>query len=825
MALSNEMALLSDEALRSRFYETKHSEGRNLAISLAIVREAAKRTIGMEPYEVQLQGAAALFQGVVVEMKTGEGKTLTVALAAAIAAASKQGVHVATVNPYLAQRDAESMQPLFEFLGLTVGVTLPNLSNVEKQEAYAADITYGVHSELGFDYLRDHLVLRDEDKVQRGLAFVIVDEADSILIDEARTPLVISQPSSVEANYYNVADDIVRTLSVGVDFEVDEKLHNAVLTEAGLDKVESALLDRTVISHRGALYESQNLHLLRFLSAAMKAYTLFRRDRDYIVQNGTIQIIDGGTGRILDGRQWQDGLHQAIEAKEGVDIKPENETAAEITYQSLFKLYKRLSGLTGTAQTSAEEFEGMYGLMVVPIPTHRKVIRIDGQDQLFRTKAHKFSAIVTDIKDRIANGQPILIGTASVKESDELSYWLTQNQLPHNVLNARQNELEAKVIADAGMPGVITVATNMAGRGTDIVLGGHTEKDDAWKVRNETVIKAGGLHVIGTTRNESRRVDDQLRGRAGRQGDPGSSQFYLCLEDDLIRIFGSDRLERLFTLTGIQDDALTGNMLDKAVRTAQGRVEGQHFESRKNLAKFDSVMAEQREAVYTLRRDILQGDVKVDYVEELLLESTQILVDTYINEHEFSERWNVKELKKALEQDLGVSLPVIKWVHVDSLEYRDILDRVKEGVLAAYREKRLEGEELTPDERSYLVRTVDQLWRAHLTHLASLREGIHLRSYAQVDPATAFRKDAFESFISFRKNLVMQASAALTFFLKPSPLVTPHTPAPVIEVYPDPEQLVTPDSAATTGYRKVARNDPCPCGSGFRYKVCHGKLT
>lgn len=810
---------LSDEELKARFSSLKQSEKSELPLALAIVREAARRTMGMEPYEVQLQGAAALFQGVVVEMKTGEGKTLTVGLAAAIAAASKQGVHVATVNPYLAQRDAETLEPLFSFLGLLVGVTLPGQTNDEKRAAYACDITYGVHSELGFDYLRDHLIGRNEDKVQRGLAFAIVDEADSILIDEARTPLVISQPASSEMSLYQVADEIIRALNAGSDYEIDEKERTTLLTEAGLSKVEELLVSRGLLATQGALYDSANLHLLRYLGAAMKAYGLFRRDRDYIVRNGTVQIIDDATGRILEGRQWQDGLHQAIECKERVEVKAETETAAEITYQSLFRLYGRLSGLTGTAQTSSEEFEDMYGLIVVPISTHRPVKRIDHEDQIFRSKSEKFAAIVDDVSSRVAAGQPILIGTASVRESEELSARLTQAGIKHNVLNARQNEQEASIIADAGLPGNVTVATNMAGRGTDIVLGGHTEKDAAWLKRHSAVIEAGGLHVLGTTRNESRRVDDQLRGRAGRQGDPGSSQFYLCVDDDLLRVFGGDRINKLFDFLSVSEGALTGPMLNKAVQSAQNRVEGMHFESRKNLAKFDKVMAEQREAVYGLRRDILDGLVMPEYLDELVGESAHYLVDAYVNEDALPEQWDVKGLKAALDEELGVVLPIIKWAMVDDLSYIQLLTKVKEACVQFYRDSREQTSELVEREQLTLIVTLDRLWRAHLTHLASLREGIHLRSYAQVDPVNAFRKDAFDSFVSFRKNFVISAATAL---LDPLRVIKPQAaPRRVIDV---PADTVEP-SVNPAIYAKVTRNEMCPCGSGMRYKHCHGKLS
>lgn len=817
---------LSDDALRDAFHAIGAVNDKNLPQALSIVREVARRTLGLFPYPVQLMGAAALFQGVIVEMKTGEGKTLTIALSAALAALEKKGVHVATANPYLAERDAMSMKPLYEFLGLTVGVTLPGQGVPEKKQAYGSDITYGVHSEIGFDYLRDHLVANLDDRVQRALSFAIVDEADSILIDEARTPLIISQPSSTVEAHYALADHLVRTLKPGRDFDIEEKSRQATLTESGLDRVESWLSQNGHLPEGSTLYSPVNLHLLRYIGSAIKAHHLFVRDRDYVVQDGEIKIVDDSTGRILEGRQWQDGLHQAIECKEGLVVQPESETAAEITYQSLFRLYERLSGLTGTALTSAEEFEDMYSLQVLPVPTHRPTIRKDLPDQLFRTQADKFNAIAADVQARIARGQPILIGTASVNESEALSARLDRAGIPHRVLNARQNADEAAIIGDAGLPGSVTVATNMAGRGTDIVLGGHTEKDEAWKARHDRVLGAGGLHVIGTTRNESRRVDDQLRGRSGRQGDPGSSQFYLCLEDDLLRIFGGDRLERFFALTGVTDDAISGPLLDRAVANAQGKVEGRNFESRKNLAKYDGVMSEQRAAVYALRTSILDGSMESDFTTSLVEDAAREITQRFVSDDTLPEQWDVKGLKETLESELGPNLPVIKWAVVEQVDADVLVERVAEAAGEFYAEKREQEDVLSERERVILVTVLDQAWKSHLTHLDGIREGIHLRAYAQMDPAVAFRREAYNAFLSFHKRFSSSAASAITFAFRAAPeaeaqvsvveVGQPHEPAPTIR-----DESGTPLQIVG----RVSRNEACPCGSGLRFKHCHGKLS
>jgi preprotein translocase subunit SecA len=820
---------LSDDSLRAAFHAVGAVNGNNLPHALSLVREVARRTLGLFPYPVQLSGAAALFQGVIVEMKTGEGKTLTIALSAALAALERKGVHVATANPYLAERDALAMKPLYDFLGLSVGVTLPGQGIQEKKLAYASDITYGVHSEIGFDYLRDHLVANLDDRVQRELAFVIVDEADSILIDEARTPLIISQASSTVESQYALADRLARHLKAGRDFELEEKSRAATLTERGLDRVEAYLVQAGELPEGGSLYHAANLHLLRYIGSAIKAHNLFVRDRDYVVQDGEVKIVDDSTGRILEGRQWQDGLHQAVECKEGLIVKPESETAAEITYQSLFRLYDRLSGLTGTAMTSAEEFEDMYGLQVLSVPTHRPTIRDDLPDQLFRTQADKFNAIAADVKERVERGQPVLIGTASVNESEALSSRLNRAGIAHRVLNARQNADEATIIGDAGLPGSVTVATNMAGRGTDIVLGGHTEKDESWRVRHEQVLKAGGLHVIGTTRNESRRVDDQLRGRSGRQGDPGSSQFYLCLEDDLLRIFGGDRLARIFALTGVSDDAISGPLLDRAVANAQRKVEGRNFESRKNLAKYDGVMSEQRAAVYALRTEIMEGSADPEFAVGMVEDAGREIALRFVSDDSLPEQWNVKGLKDALETELGPNLPVIKWAVVEELDADTVVERVAEGVANYYREKREQEEHLSERERVILATVLDQAWKSHLTHLDGIREGIHLRAYAQMDPAVAFRREAFNAFLSFQKRFSANAASAITFAFRAQP--EPAVPSAVIEVGTPVETAghasgqSHPDEGAPFLSGRLSRNERCSCGSGLRYKHCHGKLS
>ncbi|MBC8737304.1 preprotein translocase subunit SecA [Paraburkholderia sp. UCT31] len=813
---------LDDEALKARYHALGTLTKKNFPEALAIVRAAAERTLGLRAFDVQLMGAAALFDGVIAEMKTGEGKTLTIALAAALAALEKDGVHVATVNPYLAARDAESLRPFFEFLGLSVGVTLPGQSTEEKQAAYQADVTYGVHSEIGFDYLRDNMVSRWEYRVQRPLNFVIVDEADSILIDEARTPLIISQPIAQGTDLYHLADGIAASLRAHKHFEVDEKLRSATFTEAGLEEIESQLIQRRVIADKGALFQSANLYLMRYLQAALRAHVLYKRDRDYIVRDGAVHIVDEATGRVLEGRQWQEGLHQAVEAKEGVEIKPETETAAEITYQSLFRLYRRLSGLTGTALTAADEFEGMYDLQVVRIPTNRPVKRRDHPDLLFRSKSDKFAAIVADIKARSAGGQPVLVGTASVSESEEIAVELVRAGIHHRVLNARQNEQEAEIIADAGLPGAVTVATNMAGRGTDIVLGGHTDKDDAWRERHARVIAAGGLHVLGTQRHESRRVDDQLRGRAGRQGDPGSSQFYLCLDDELLRVFGSDRMAKLLNFAGVGSQSVSGGILDRAVSKAQARIEGRHFDSRKNIAKFDGVMAAQRDAVYANRQQLLLREVSEDFCFAVIGETALMLAQTLAPDDQLPEMWDLKALKGGIERELGPELPLIRWVTVDELDATEVHERIVEGCVEYYRTRREAEEGLSEREQSILLQVLDQFWRGHLTHLDELRESIHLRQYASQDPVVAFRKEAFNAFQSFQRRFWAAAASALTLAFR-APPEQPSAP-PVIVVGPD-ESNEARQPEGQPLQRRISRNEPCPCGSGERYKNCHGKLA
>lgn len=819
---------LSDDALVTEFRSLGVPTRKTMVRSLALVREAAHRSIDLRPYPVQLMGAAALFDGVIAEMKTGEGKTLVIALAAAMAALGGEGVHVAVPNEYLAMRDAETMGPLYAFLGLTVGVSLADMSREEKQAAYAADITYAVHSELAFDYLRDHLVAASEQRVQRGLHFAIVDEADSILIDEARTPLIISQPAEDDSELVRIADFAVRPLRLNVDVTVDEAQKLAVLTEAGMDRIGAWLAHQGIVPTPQALYDPRHLHLMRYITAALRARFVYRKDQDYLIKDGQIQIIDPSTGRILRGRRWQHGLHQAIEAKEGLVIQPEMETAAEITYQSYFRLYRQFSGLTGTAVTAAEEFEAIYGRPVIEIPTNRPIIRRDLPDLLFSDYAAKFHAIVDDVVEQRKKGRPVLIGAGSVEESEALSAWLTWAGVPHRVLNARQNAEEAEIIADAGLPGAVTVATNMAGRGTDILLGGHDTSDPGHAARRAQVVAAGGLHVIGTQRMESRRVDDQLRGRAGRQGDPGSSRFYLSLDDDLLRVHGAKEFGTLAALfsRGRSETGLYSRMIDKIVRRAQRRIESAHFGARQQLFATDAVLSQQRAAVYELRNALLEGDIEVGYVESLIAASASRLVDAYIHAQTPADQWETLTLKASLKEAYGVDLPLLRWVSVEQLSANEIKDRVVEAVIERYRSHRAEAspESLTDRERIALLSALDRAWRQQLTELDALREGIYLRAYAQQNPVYVFAREARAAFHTFER---VYEDAAVGYLWKLMGAEGGLTAIDTELVAPCVTEAVsprTPTTPALTARPPIRRLAPCPCGSGLRYKHCHGRL-
>jgi len=849
-ALAQALKSLPNEALLERFRALRATTRAELAESLALAREASRRTLGLTPFPVQLMGAAAILDEMIAEMKTGEGKTLVIALAAAMAAREGRGVHIAVPNPYLAQRDATTMRAFYEFLGFTVGVSLPGMDLAEKQAAYAADITYAVHSELGFDYLRDHLVAHPNERVQRGLHFAIVDEADSILIDEARTPLVISQPAEDDSRLVMLADEAVRPLQPGADVHVETSELNATLTEQGMDRVGAWLTARHVIPQPQALFEPKNLHLMRYITAALRAHFVFRRDQHYLVRDGQVHIIDPATGRVLPGRRWQRGLHQAIEAKEGLPIQPEMETTAEITYQHYFGLYSHMAGLTGTAASAREEFETIYRRPVVVIPTHRPMIRLDLPDLLFVDRAAKFRAIVDDVVEQREKGRPVLIGAASVEESEALSAWLNWAGVPHRVLNARRPEEEAEIIADAGLPGQVTVATAMAGRGTDIMLGGHDDGSSEHAERRQQVIEAGGLHVIGTQRQESRRVDDQLRGRAGRQGDPGSSRFYLSLEDDLLRLYGTQQLDAL-TMLARRDTTGLGvysRLIDRAVRAAQRKIESAHFSARHQLSLTDGAIALQRAAVYALRNEILENRIGLEYVEALIESHVHRIVDAYVDPTQPQEKWELVTLKTPLSEAFGVDLPVMRWAMVEGASPADMRTLASTEVRKTYHAARgdVPSDRLTEHERLALLAALDRAWREQLTELDAIREGIFLRGFAQENPAYAFAREARGAFEAFRQAFEDGAVGYLWRLIRPAPSRTASasiataaaSAAPVASASPDTNTPTISDANWPRGpdgkyliavrwlrAAHAARLAPCPCGSGRRFKHCHGQLS
>jgi preprotein translocase subunit SecA len=800
---ARELSGTSDAAIRARFRAHAYPTRATLPEVLALAREAATRSLALTPFPVQIMAAAALFDGVIADMKTGEGKTLVIGLAAALAALSGKGAHVATPNPYLAARDTSAMRPLYEFLGLSVGVTLPGQSLAEKQAAYACDIVYGVHSEFGFDYLRDHLVARPTQRVQRELHFVIVDEADSILIDEARTPLILTEPSSEHLAVVYVCDRIAKGLRNPQDLTVDPKERTVHLTESGFAHVALELAAAALIADEKTLYRPDHLYLMRYVEAALRARFVYQQDRDYLIHNGEVLIVDEATGRTLTGRRWQGGVHQAIEVAHGLPLQPESETVAEITYQSYFGLYTHLAGLTGTALGAAQEFEDLYDRGTIPIRTHRPLIRDDAPDQLYSDRAGKFLAIVEEVHARHRRGQPVLMGTASVEESEALARWFTWAKLPYRVLNARQNAEEASIIRDAGALGAITIATNMAGRGTDIVLGGHPEPTAQWAQAEKAVIAEGGLHIIGTQRNESRRVDDQLIGRAGRQGNPGSSRFYLSLEDPLLRVFGANDLVRLGQiLAGPQKDYVESPLINKAVRKAQISMEALSFGARQQLVKTDRIIACQRTEVYGLREMILEGDYAAEAIEDLLHRA----IDRTIEEFCQGETPLAAEDLAMLAATLEATYHLEALPSLASDELPALKESVSDRVIAEYRAARgATGPALTERERLSLLTALDRAWREHLTLLDSIRDGMHLQSYAQQNPDHVFAKDARAAFDAFVLDYDARAVALLT-----AKLHSPH----------DSTALLAQAPAA----RPLSRIAPCPCGSRRRFKHCHGQL-
>jgi preprotein translocase subunit SecA len=847
--------------------------------AFAVVREAGKRVLNMRHFDVQMVGGIALHNGKIAEMRTGEGKTLVATLPAYLNALSGQGVHIVTVNDYLAQRDADWMGKIYRFLGLTVGVNLSQMEHEHKQAAYAADITYGTNNEFGFDYLRDNMVYQLSEKVQRGLNYAIVDEVDSILIDEARTPLIISGQAEDTTELYQrmnlVAPKLVRQKEEkgAGDYWVDEKAHQVILSESGHEHAEELLAAAGLLAEGSSLYDAANINLMHHLNAALRAHSLFHRDQQYVVQNDEVIIVDEFTGRLMPGRRWSEGLHQAVEAKEGVSVQKENQTLATITFQNYFRMYKKLGGMTGTADTEAYEFQQIYGLETVIIPTHRPMIRDDRMDQVYRTAKEKHQAIVNDIRDCHERGQPVLVGTTSIENSELLSDLLKKEALPHNVLNAKQHAREAEIVAQAGRPKMVTIATNMAGRGTDIVLGGNPEPeisrvmaqeglDEAdkkrrveelrheWQKLHNQVVSAGGLHIIGTERHESRRIDNQLRGRSGRQGDPGSSRFYLCLEDQLLRIFASDRVSAIMQrLKMPEGEAIEHPWVTRSIENAQRKVEARNFDIRKHLLEYDDVANDQRKVIYQQRNELLEtGDIT-----ETINVMRADVVGSYVNQHvppeSMEEQWDVEALERTLEAELQIRLPIREWLKQDAELDGDALRmRVIEATHKHYQDKiaGVDQAAMHHYERAIMLQSLDTHWREHLAALDHLRQGIHLRGYAQKNPTQEYKREAFELFSLMLEMIKAEVTRILiTVQIRSAEelqaVEEPEMPKNVqyqhaefadaaeaaagAEAVDEAAVMVEKEQPFVRGGQKVGRNDPCPCGSGRKYKHCHGKLN
>jgi preprotein translocase subunit SecA len=875
-ALETQMAALTDDELRGKTtaFKERAAAGESLDALLpeafAVVREAGKRVFGMRHYDVQLIGGMALHQGKIAEMRTGEGKTLMATLPAYLNALSGKGVHVVTVNDYLAARDAEWMARLYNFLGLSVGVILSQMAHDQKQTAYAADITYGTNNEFGFDYLRDNMATQANERFQRGLNFAIVDEVDSILIDEARTPLIISGQAEDNVEIYNRMNVLVPNLKRQQeedgpgDFSVDEKNHQILLTESGHEHAEQMLAQAGLLPPGGSLYDPANITLIHHLYAALRAHNLFFRDQHYVVQDGEVTIVDEFTGRLMAGRRWSDGLHQAVEAKEGVSIQKENQTLASITFQNYFRMYSKLSGMTGTADTEAFEFQSIYNLETVIIPPHRPTVRKDLMDKVYLTAKEKYEAVVMDIKDCYERGQPVLVGTTSIENSELISNLLAGIGLPHQVLNAKQHAREAEIVAQAGRPKMVTIATNMAGRGTDIVLGGNVEKQtehlhaDAsldettrnqrieqlkseWQSLHEQVLAAGGLHIIGTERHESRRVDNQLRGRAGRQGDAGSSRFYLSLEDPLLRIFASDRVTAIMNKFKLPEgEAIEHTWVTRAIENAQRKVEARNFDMRKQILEYDDVANDQRKVIYQQRNELLEsGDIS----ETIVAMSRDVLndiVSEFITPGSMEEQWNVAGLEGELKARFLLNLPLQQWLDEDkTLDEAKLRERIEQTALDGYMIKvGIVGAELMHHyERVVMLQSLDQHWREHLAALDHLRQGIHLRGYAQKNPKQEYKREAFELFSHMLESIKREVTQLLlTVEIRNEAQVEQVEATPGVENvqyhHADYDEALAQPAEPSAEHapfvreeQKVGRNDPCPCGSGKKYKQCHGKLS
>lgn len=871
-AFEEEISALNDDQLKAKTDEFRQriKDGAKLDQLLpeafAVVREAGKRVFNMRHFDVQLVGGMVLNDGKIAEMRTGEGKTLVATLAGYLNALTGRGVHVITVNDYLASRDAEWMGRLYNFLGMSVGAVVTNMSPEDKRAAYAADITYGTNNEYGFDYLRDNMAFSIAEKFQRDRAFGIVDEVDSILIDEARTPLIISGPAEESSEHYYRVNEFVPQLTKQEeeegpgDYSVEEKSKQIFLTEEGHQHVEELLAKAGLIKEGESLYDITNIGLMHHVNAALRAHVLFQNDVDYIVKNNQIVIVDEFTGRTMEGRRWSDGLHQAIEAKEGVPIQQENQTLASITFQNYFRLYDKLSGMTGTADTEAFEFQQIYGLEVMVIPTHRPMIRDDRGDQIYLTQRDKFTAIVQDIKDCQQSKQPVLVGTASIEVSEFLSKVLDKEKIKHEVLNAKHHEREADIIAEAGRPGAVTIATNMAGRGTDIVLGGNFDvqiakfknpsEDKVKKLREEwenthaQVIESGGLHITGTERHESRRIDNQLRGRAGRQGDPGSSRFYLSLEDNLMRIFASDRISNIMKKLGMEEgEAIEHSMVTRAIENAQRKVEGHNFDIRKNLLEYDDVANDQRKEIYKMRDELMATEDISETIDVIREDVLTAIIDTFIPPESLEEQWDVPGLEEALEGEFALKLDIRVWLKQDdTLHEEPLRQRIHEEMLNAYKDKenKYGADMMRYVEKQVALDILDVQWKDHLATMDQLRQGIHLRGYAQKNPKQEYKRESFELFgemlerfknevistlckIQIRSQEEVEAMEAQRHRLDEGSMQFKHDEAGAMGS-DEPHEEDDTQPYVREG-RKVGRNEPCPCGSGKKYKKCHGKLS
>ncbi|AOE50456.1 preprotein translocase subunit SecA [Kangiella sediminilitoris] len=876
--LESDFESLSDDEIKGKTTEFKErlEKGESLDDLLpeafAAVREASKRTLGMRHFDVQLIGGITLHQGKIAEMRTGEGKTLVATLPVYLNALAGKGVHVITVNDYLAKRDAEWMAPVYDFLGMTVGVILSGQTHEQKQEAYSSDITYGTNNEYGFDYLRDNMAFEKEHRVQRELNFAVIDEVDSILIDEARTPLIISGQAEDSSEMYRAINQLIPKLEVQDkeseegeedtgDYTIDEKGKQANLTEKGQERVEELLRTSGLLPDGQSLYSPASIMLLHHVNAALRAHTLFKKDVDYVVKDNEVVIVDEHTGRTMPGRRWSDGLHQAVEAKEGVNIQNENQTLASITFQNYFRLYNKLSGMTGTADTEATEMHMIYGLEVVVIPTNKPMQRQDLPDLIYLSKEEKYEAIIEQIKELQDKGQPVLVGTVSIESSELISSALKKAKIKHQVLNAKFHEKEADIIAQAGRPGAVTIATNMAGRGTDIVLGGNLQADlsalgenpseekiekakEEWQKRHDQVLEAGGLAIIGTERHESRRIDNQLRGRSGRQGDPGLSRFYLSLEDDLMRIFASDRLGMMMQRLGWEEgEALEHKMVSRAIENAQRKVEQRNFDMRKNLLEYDDVANDQRRVIYEQRNELMESDDIKETIEDMRYDVVQDVISQYVPPQSIEEMWDIPGLEQRLEQDFAIELPVQKWLDEDDkFAEEELREKIYQEVQKAYDEKEASLPEpgmMRQVEKQAMLQHLDMHWKEHLGNMDHLRQSINLRSYAQKNPKQEYKREAFELFSSLLDNLkhdVVTVLSKVKFRLpeEVEAMERPKQDASQMNMQHESASAMPADQASHTQRQaetfvreqpKVGRNEPCPCGSGKKYKHCHGKAT